>query len=501
VKESHLSLFNKKVDRSRIYENLLRSSKKQVLVGLAFCFYIVWAVACCVGPDLTFKDTFPFLPLSPLPSWLGYLFFFVLASVVIAIYCKRAKRILESKKRYIFFGCTMGAAVFLHALWVFSEADTSGVLYVIAGIFFGIGGALFRLEMGRLFAWIGAQQTVYQGGAGVLVSTGILLVFMCLPDILFFIAVGITSTLAVACGWFYSKRLSVSRYFQSKSHDHLKIPLKLIATSFVQGVSMGLVYLWIFLLGFGSLSKYGFFLAIALAFLALVASLVFLRFDFNRGIYKFAFPGLAAGFVLLSFFPSNPTIGLIVILIGFCFLDITLWSLGACLAKNMGISSPWIASLTGAALAAGVIVGAFVGISGTTEIIETPAYLSVFGLLIACILLAVALLFSSQTNLKYGWGSIEPDNVSQTADRLANVVQFLSREHGLTNRESEVFLLLAKGKSRRFMGNDLYISPDTIKTHVKNVYKKLSVHSQLELIDLVELEKEKVEPDFPSTDF
>ena len=59
----------------------------------------------------------------------------------------------------------------------------------------------------------------------------------------------------------------------------------------------------------------------------------------------------------------------------------------------------------------------------------------------------------------------------------------LAREKGLSNRETEVALLLLEGRSLRYIQNELYISEGTARTHVKRIYAKLGVHSKQELID------------------
>lgn len=62
----------------------------------------------------------------------------------------------------------------------------------------------------------------------------------------------------------------------------------------------------------------------------------------------------------------------------------------------------------------------------------------------------------------------------------------LGVDHGLTPRESEVFSLLARGRSLPYIRERLYISKNTAAGHVKNIYRKLDVHSKQELLDLVE---------------
>lgn len=55
----------------------------------------------------------------------------------------------------------------------------------------------------------------------------------------------------------------------------------------------------------------------------------------------------------------------------------------------------------------------------------------------------------------------------------------------LSNREQEVFDLLISGKTDAQISNELYISPNTIKTHNRNIYKKLNVSNRIELIEKI----------------
>ncbi|WP_299435483.1 response regulator transcription factor [uncultured Aquimarina sp.] len=54
----------------------------------------------------------------------------------------------------------------------------------------------------------------------------------------------------------------------------------------------------------------------------------------------------------------------------------------------------------------------------------------------------------------------------------------------LTDRENEVLTLLAEGKSYAGIGEDLKVSLNTIKYHVRNIYEKLHVTSKEEAIKL-----------------
>ncbi|MGA9294289.1 MAG: response regulator transcription factor [Ignavibacteriaceae bacterium] len=55
-------------------------------------------------------------------------------------------------------------------------------------------------------------------------------------------------------------------------------------------------------------------------------------------------------------------------------------------------------------------------------------------------------------------------------------------EYSLSNREKEVLNHLSNGKSYHEIGDQLFISVDTVRHHIRNIYKKLHVHSQSEAV-------------------
>jgi DNA-binding NarL/FixJ family response regulator len=55
-------------------------------------------------------------------------------------------------------------------------------------------------------------------------------------------------------------------------------------------------------------------------------------------------------------------------------------------------------------------------------------------------------------------------------------------KYNLTQREKEILLNLSKGNSFKMMAGELFISIDTVRTHIKRIYEKLQVHSQTEAV-------------------
>jgi DNA-binding NarL/FixJ family response regulator len=60
--------------------------------------------------------------------------------------------------------------------------------------------------------------------------------------------------------------------------------------------------------------------------------------------------------------------------------------------------------------------------------------------------------------------------------------QASTEDYNLTNQEKKVLQLLVQGKSYKLIASELFVSVDTVKTHVRNIYAKLHVHSGTEAV-------------------
>lgn len=86
---------------------------------------------------------------------------------------------------------------------------------------------------------------------------------------------------------------------------------------------------------------------------------------------------------------------------------------------------------------------------------------------------------------------IEPVQPLQTPPhvnpaRIEETCSEIGRSHGLTPREIDVLALLARGRNNQFVQDELVLTRNTVKTYIKRIYAKLDVHSQQQLIDMVE---------------
>jgi DNA-binding NarL/FixJ family response regulator len=60
---------------------------------------------------------------------------------------------------------------------------------------------------------------------------------------------------------------------------------------------------------------------------------------------------------------------------------------------------------------------------------------------------------------------------------------------GLSERQTEVMVLAARGFSNRRIAEELFVSEATVKRHLANIYEKVGVHSRTEVVRTALLEQ------------
>ncbi len=74
---------------------------------------------------------------------------------------------------------------------------------------------------------------------------------------------------------------------------------------------------------------------------------------------------------------------------------------------------------------------------------------------------------------------------SKTEDPEAEEIKDVFEKYDLSTREKEIATLIIEGKSDKEIASQLNISPQTVATHNKKIFKKADVHSRVELINKV----------------
>lgn len=449
----------------------------------------------CFGAYTMWTSGLPFLELQGAPAGIPAAVLLAFAYVVCALACAgismwfhRTHAPFDGAGHRVMTTVLMAAGTFCVAVGVLGgEGAPAGIalcLHAMGCIMAGVGLGFFRVEIDRALGWLGAFKTLQVAMGATLLLVAVFVLFSLVPlagACAIYVALPVVATGALRRG---VAPFPAKRFYAINEEARLLVPRQFLATSFVQGVASGLFYAG----ALGGLSSawdmmrspllaLSWFVGFGAAALLAVRA----KYDFNRLIYKVGFPLVALGFVVMAVVPGAPVVGELTFLAASVYLDLVLWSLGAYIIKNMGAPAVWIASLPGAALFGGMAIGAIAMLAVSAWALpvgQTP-------LLGACFMLAASLMLLSDKNMKSGWGTFAIGSQEDLSTSLGAALSCITREYALTPREADVVACVAQGLSREATAEALCVGSETVKTHLRSVYRKLDVHNQAELRDVV----------------
>jgi DNA-binding NarL/FixJ family response regulator len=86
------------------------------------------------------------------------------------------------------------------------------------------------------------------------------------------------------------------------------------------------------------------------------------------------------------------------------------------------------------------------------------------------------------TEVRQGGAPMTPSVAKKVLTLFTSVAPPALPDVHLTERETEILQHLVSGSSYKKIGKDLFISFDTVNSHIKNIYDKLRVHSKSEAV-------------------
>lgn len=107
------------------------------------------------------------------------------------------------------------------------------------------------------------------------------------------------------------------------------------------------------------------------------------------------------------------------------------------------------------------------------------AVLVLFGLLI------VAVTFVTLLSIGVFEARRERTPLPAVRDPWHEKVMVMARDHGLSDRQTEIFDMLSRGRNAKYITQRLYLSEGTVKKHIFQIYKEMDVHTQQDLITKV----------------
>ena len=69
-----------------------------------------------------------------------------------------------------------------------------------------------------------------------------------------------------------------------------------------------------------------------------------------------------------------------------------------------------------------------------------------------------------------------------TRTRVAPGLEWPGRREGLTDRESEILALVTQGMSNAQVAELTFLSPNTVKSYIRTIYRKISVESRTQAV-------------------
>ena len=80
----------------------------------------------------------------------------------------------------------------------------------------------------------------------------------------------------------------------------------------------------------------------------------------------------------------------------------------------------------------------------------------------------------------------EPEEPARIERPFKQKCAVAASRYGMTAREGEILFYLAKGRNAKYIADQLFVAERTVKTHTYHIYQKMEIHSQPELMDIVE---------------
>lgn len=252
--------------------------------------------------------------------------------------------------------------------------------------------------------------------------------------------------------------------------------------------------------------------------------------DFNlRGIYKIAVLIMAFFFQLLPIFVGTPFEHTLA-LTGYGTFNALVWILLADITHTYQLNPFKVFGIGWGMLTLGVFIGSLIGellcnllMPFTPQVLSSVALVSTIAVLLSYMFVlkesdiveltapveSVTLtaelpeqnpleqtpeVSSASAEIPADQDNVLSDFISQDDDaqdsplkrRFVNRCNEIAQKYGLSDRETQIMIMYAKGRSYARIQEELFISRGTLTTHLRHIYQKMNVHNKQEFLDLIE---------------
>ncbi len=224
----------------------------------------------------------------------------------------------------------------------------------------------------------------------------------------------------------------------------------------------------------------------AIVILALLLPALLIKRPLNMGrMYALAIPLSAAGFLLLPLVWSGVSgIANSLVQLGSMVANIVLWCVLADMSRDTKLPPILLFAPAFACTNIAQFAGTLVGFLNADTLQQGHLVLTTVALVAAYLLFMVGLFLFRDKSTK-GVELESQAGITQVDALLLRRSEEVSARYQLTAREGEILLLLAQGYTITVISEKLFVSENTVKSHVKSIYQKLDIHSRTDLLKLV----------------
>lgn len=201
-------------------------------------------------------------------------------------------------------------------------------------------------------------------------------------------------------------------------------------------------------------------------------------------LYRPVIPAMVAGLILLLLLDEPLRFaGAGLIIVGVYCLDMFMMLVSTDMAFRARL--PIALTFGSVILTArtGTLIGTFAADGLQNSVFWSDILRSDTFLLGVLAIVLVGILFFSQTDVQKLYATPPAPRVDTSIrDKCGDIASTCN----LTNRESEVLILLAHGRNVRYICDELSIAQGTAKHHVSNIYRKIGVFDRQGLLDTIE---------------
>ena len=387
------------------------------------------------------------------------------------------------------------------AATMFLAAPTANMALVAAlSVVTGLGGAALFLLWAEVYAQLGNTRSLLFGAAGCVLAGLISLVISYLDTAVANVAIALLPVASGVMAALSLSRLPGEACFGRDGVGHVvcaspevsyPVPWKLVILMALAGFASGFAgSLLVEAEGIGATHR---ILATVVSGVVLLAAFFLRKGDLDVRFFAWGTLPLA-----LVFFAVIPLLGstagtLVSFLVKLAYVAFALFVLFmlANVCYRHAIPSArvfaYARASSEAAMFAGILLRRWMRSAGILDGQEMLWVISLIGLVatVGCVLL-----WHTERSVTSDWGVSGVDaasgfKVKSPRDELLERMDALAREKGLTPREQEILSLLAQGYTAPAIEGELFMSHNTLKTHLRHIYGKLEVHTRAEALEML----------------